>query len=81
MPRIEGPLPPPAAPIARRAVTVNSRPFLNAHGREPRGRGSWAFRPPHGGPIIWANGTYAAARRDAVAWAAAHGVDEIDTLS
>lgn len=49
---------------------VNSDRFEQAHGRKPRGRGGWAFFFDGARDIdeaFWAQGTYAEARRQAVA--------------
>jgi hypothetical protein len=45
--------------------------FRIAHGKEPRGRGSWAFaltRNPQPEEIVWHNGTYAEAKSFARAY-------------
>jgi len=52
--------------------TYNTREYLNSHGSNPRGTGSWAFVPadyvwPNEMPsdaIAWAWGTYADAKRE-----------------
>jgi hypothetical protein len=57
---------------ARRRIEVNVRDYWTAHGKEPRGRGTWAFctvhpdREDYLDHVIWISGTFAAARREAV---------------
>ena len=48
-----------------RAIEIDTTPFVAAHGKSPRGRGGWAFAAngnDEGDALIWANGLY----RDAV---------------
>lgn len=67
--------------INKNLVSVNTSEFVFSYGREPKGRGSWAFgfgsRDPKIQDIRWFDGTYAQARRAAVAVAAAEGVSVI----
>lgn len=70
--------------IAKKDVTVNTREYRFSHGREPKGRGCWAFsekRDPDFGSnsrdIKFYTGTYAEAKRQAVAEAAENGVNRI----
>ncbi len=72
---------PPFPPIADLCealrVEFNTNVFEASHGRAPRGRGSWAFaetRHAEGAAIIWASGTYAEAKRQAIAKVKAMGV-------
>ena len=63
-------------------VTVSTWEYLKTHGKEPRGRGMWAFEPlsPVAGRTAWfVHGpqTYAAARRLACSYFAALGIFEI----
>jgi hypothetical protein len=60
-------------------VYVDTREFEVAHGRKPRGRGGWAFFFEYGqtGEAFWANGTYAEARRAAVAEAKRRGATDV----
>ncbi len=65
-------------------VSVNTSEFVFSHGREPKGRGSWAFGFGVKHPNVcnpeecrWFDGTYAQARRAAVAAAASEGVSVI----
>ncbi len=37
-------------------------PYVNGHGRNPRGRGAWAFEVE--GHVLWAQGTLGEAKRD-----------------
>jgi hypothetical protein len=63
--------------VSRAAVEVVTAGYAFAHGREPRGRGAWAFGPDRVTPIsgcFWAFGPFASARREAVAHFAALGV-------
>lgn len=53
-------------------VAVDTHQYESAHARSPRGAGDWAFTVEGGsssGETQFFNGTYAAARADAVAWA------------
>lgn len=59
--------------IQKKQIEINSSDYRRNHGAEPRGRGSWAFclvdpnrRNDYLDFVIWASGTYAAARRAAV---------------
>lgn len=66
--------------IKKNQVRVNTSEFQFSHGREPKGRGCWAFsynRDPdfasNSGEVMWFTGTYAEARKQAIAQAAAEG--------
>ena len=54
-------------------VDIITDDYERSHGRTPRGRGSWAFcvvdprRNDYLDHVIWTQGTYQNARRDAVA--------------
>lgn len=57
-----------------RTTTFTTSPYERAHGRKPRGDGQWAFRQASSdtaydheqfGPIVWATGTLAQAKRQA----------------
>jgi hypothetical protein len=53
-------------------VIIDSLPYVRSHGKLPRGRGSWAFattpNPDVLSPaVIWKQGTFAEARRAAIA--------------
>ena len=61
----------PAIPKSR--VRVDTWQFEAAHGRKPRGRGSWFFCDSADTVIFEAHGLYGACRVQAVAWAAANG--------
>ncbi len=67
------------------AVYVDTREFEYEHGRQPRGRGGWLFQLKAGSdvvePYFAAKGTYAEARKQAVAAAAARGCDLVRVLS
>ena len=56
------------------AIYFNTSYYLASHGKEPKGRGFWAFDAalingcfilPYGEEIYWANGTYSEARAKA----------------
>ena len=59
--------------IQKNQIEINTRDYERNHGAAPKGRGSWAFclvdpnrRNDYLDFVIWASGTYAAARRAAV---------------
>ena len=57
---------------------VNTNHYVFAHGKSPRGNGSWAFFMRNGhqevGDMFWANGPYSVAKKAAVAEAKRRGV-------
>lgn len=66
--------------IKKNQVRVDTSEYRFSHGREPKGRGCWAFsykRDPDfaskSGEVLWFTGTYAEARKQAIATAAANG--------
>lgn len=66
--------------IKKNQVSVNTSEYRFSHGREPKGRGCWAFsytRDPNfasnNGEVMWFTGTYAEARKQAITEAAANG--------
>lgn len=69
--------------IAKNLVTVDTSEYRFSHGREPKGRGCWAFsekRDPdfsNKEEVKWYSGTYTQARRQAVTEAAANGITRI----
>lgn len=69
--------------IAKKNVTVDTSEYRFSHGREPKGRGCWAFsekRDPDFGSkdeVKWYTGTYAEAKKQAVAEAAENGIYRI----
>lgn len=70
--------------IKKKQVRVDTSEYRFSHGREPKGRGSWAFsykRDPDyaskSGEVLWFTGTYAEARKQAIATAAANGQSAI----
>jgi len=71
--------------IPKNTVSVSTAAYELAHGRKPRGYGSWAFafgdrnaEPTWVKDVRGSGGmTYVEARRIAVAQAAAQGIDEI----
>lgn len=56
-----------------KVVIVDTADYIRSHGKAPRGFGGWAFctvdprRPDYLDHIIWLNGTYRAARKEAIA--------------
>ena len=48
-------------------IIFDDTQFVNAHGRTPKGRGSWAFEIDGNAEPFWHNGTYAEARKAAKA--------------
>lgn len=65
-------------------IEINTTEYEWAHGRKPRGRGSWAFAPYRDRDELrrafWDNGLYADAKRKAKAHFAALGVDDLKVL-
>ena len=62
------------------AVRVHTTDFEFAHGRKPRGEGTWAFffhRRATTEHAFWANGSYSEAKRQAVEYAKAHGFEDV----
>jgi len=69
-------------------VHVSSSAYQFAHGKQPRGHGSWAFYmgpsrvgQPDQEPVWFPYGSYSDARRQAVAYAKANGYAEIRVAS
>lgn len=69
--------------IAKKNVTVDTSEYSFSHGREPKGRGCWAFsekRDPdftNKNEVKWYSGTWAEAKRQAVTEAAENGIYRI----
>ncbi len=61
-------------------VTTNTRPYYTSHMKEPRGYGSWAFTLGDSKDMVWFKGTYAQARKQAVAAAKAAGATTVHVL-
>src|SRR5262245_28220024 len=65
----------------RAPVEIDTCDFERSHGRAPRGRGGWAFctvnprQADYLNHVLWKNGTYAEARRAAVAEAKLRGIE------
>lgn len=62
----------------KQTVEVETSQYEHAHGKRPGGRGSWAFHPnfhvkSDDSSIIWVNGLYSVAKREAKAIATARG--------
>lgn len=75
-----------ATPVSKNRVEVSTKAFEFAHGRSPRGRGGWLFDFAHSATNedVEAknfNGTFQEAKRDAVAFAAAHGFTWVSVCS
>ena len=54
--------------MTRVTVDFDTTQYEFAHGRQPRGRGGWAFQEGDRrstSPLFWANGTYSEAKRQA----------------
>ncbi len=66
-------------------VRVETRPYRTVYGREPRGRGRWAFALVHPDgrreePVFADGKLYAQARADAVALALIRGATTVEVL-
>lgn len=62
--------------IKKSQVSVNTGAYTSIYGKEPIGSGHWAFgytRDPEIKDVKWYFGTYAEARKQAIAEAAASG--------
>lgn len=66
--------------IKKNQVRLDTSEYRFSNGREPKGRGCWAFsfkRNPDfaskSGELMWITGTFAEARKQAIAEAAANG--------
>lgn len=62
--------------IKKSQVSVYTGVYKSNHGKEPRGYGDWAFgytRNPRIEDVKWHLGTYAEAKKQAIAEAAANG--------
>ena len=66
---------------------VSTTQFELAHGKKPRGRGSWAFafdvavNGEFAEDLFWSQGTFAEARRAAVVEARRRGVTHVEVQS
>jgi hypothetical protein len=61
-------------------IEVNDLLYQFSHGRAPRGRGSWAFffgREQDIGSAYWFSGSYAEAKKAAIAEARRRNVNEV----
>ena len=68
-----------AKAIPQKSVNVGTSEFVRAHGKAPSGKGNWAF--DIGGQTVFFNGSYANAKKKAIAQAASMGIRQIMTLS
>jgi hypothetical protein len=64
-------------PVASCYVSANR--YRGSHQREPRGRGGWLFETKDGDVVFRHSGTYAEARRSAVAFGKQYGHVELFT--
>lgn len=62
-------------------MEINTRNYYLAHGKEPRGRGHWAFFFDGEDSALWHNGLYAEALKYAKAYAVAKGHSQIEVGS
>ena len=62
-------------------TTINTRRHFLSHMREPRGRGGWLFENEAREVVFQFSGTYAEARRAAIAWGTANGYAMLWTCS
>jgi hypothetical protein len=69
----------------RLPIYVDTFEYMRSHGREPRGRGSWAFSFDRSDEVVWAQGglsmTFADARKWAVRVAKETGASVVRVLS
>lgn len=64
--------------IAKNQVTIDTTSYRWSQGREPKGRGTWAFSEERNSDdVLWFTGTYAEARAQAIAYAASKGITEL----
>lgn len=59
--------------VSRQSVTVSTDMFVAHHGRQPRGSGCWGFLVGSDPDVIFAYGTYAKCKGDAMKLAVAKG--------
>lgn len=68
-------------------MTIDTSHYRAAHGKEPRGVGTWAFckvspeRADYMKHLIWCNGPYAVARKNATQVAKKSGIDTLYVCS
>ena len=65
--------------IMSKVVTVNTKKYENCWGRKPKGIGIWAFEI--NGQVEFIRGSFAAAKREAVALANVMNVRAVKVLS
>jgi hypothetical protein len=63
------------------AIQFNTTEFEFAHGKKPRGYGSWAFNFGRGAEFIPGSMTFGEARKAAVKIARERGVDVVEVCS
>lgn len=59
--------------VTKMPVTVSTTEYQFAHGKQPRGTGQWAFFFDKNPEPMWSTGSFAQAKKFAVAWAVAKG--------
>lgn len=67
--------------VSRSSVSVSTSAYQFAHGRAPRGDGSWAFYFAGESEPRWFQGSYSAARAEAVRVAAEAGCSSVSVGS
>lgn len=58
------------------AIEINTSEYEFSHGKKPRGTGQWGFffdQDRDVSQCFWANGSFADAKRMAIAWAVTKG--------
>lgn len=55
-------------------ITIDTARYYRSHLTQPKGRGSWLFEDEAGNIVFMFNGTYAEARRAAIAHCKANGL-------
>jgi hypothetical protein len=64
---------------AGRRTEIETRRFYLSHLRQPKGRGSWLFETREGKVVFHFNGTYAEAKKAAIALGTNAGLDVLYT--
>jgi hypothetical protein len=68
--------------VSSSSVVVSTTHYVFAHGREPRGRGAWAFTfDYHRDELFWHRGTYTEAKRAAVAEARRRNASRVEVAT
>ena len=69
------------AKVSKKSVTVSTRRFEFAHGRQPRGRGLWGFELEGVEELMFVTGSFSDAKKAAVEAAAKMGVRRVSVAS